>query len=133
MLIIRPRGWHLTEEHFQVDDQTNLRRVVPTSGSIFSETSRPGWRKGRLPTSICPRFESHLEARLWNESSCMRSRRLGVPNGTIRATVLIETILAAFEMDEILWELRDHSLGLNCGRWDHIFSFIKTFKIIRDS
>jgi len=84
--------------------------------------------KGTAPYFYLPKIQSHLEARLWNDVFVYAQESLGVPNGTIRATVLIETILAAFEMDEILWEMRDHSAGLNCGRWDYIFSFIKTFK-----
>src|SRR5206468_9993372 len=89
-------------------------------------------RRGTGPYFYLPKMESHLEARLWNDVFVRAQETLGIPNGAIRATVLIETILAAFEMDEILWELRDHSSGLNCGRWDYIFSFIKKFRARRD-
>ncbi|MCU1338347.1 MAG: malate synthase [Bryobacterales bacterium] len=127
VLLVRPRGWHLTEKHFQVDDQ-------PVSGSLFDfglyffHNVKARMAKGTAPYFYLPKIQSHLEARLWNDVFVHAQQSLGVPNGTIRATVLIETILGAFEMDEILWELRDHSSGLNCGRWDYIFSFIKTFK-----
>ena len=127
VLIIRPRGWHMTERHFKVDSQ-------PISGSLFDfglyffHNVKTRMSKGSAPYFYLPKIQSHLEARLWNDVFVYAQESLGVPNGTIRATVLIETILAAFEMDEILWELRDHSAGLNCGRWDYIFSFIKTFK-----
>ena len=127
MLLVRPRGWHLVEKHFQVDDQ-------PISGGLFDfglyffHNVKTRMAKGTAPYFYLPKIQSHLEARLWNDVFVYAQQALGVPNGTIRATVLIETILAAFEMDEILWELRDHSAGLNCGRWDYIFSFIKTFK-----
>jgi malate synthase len=127
VLLVRPRGWHLTEKHVQVDDQ-------PISGSLFDfglyffHNVRARMERGTAPYFYLPKIQSHLEARLWNDVFVHAQQALGVPNGTIRATVLIETILAAFEMDEILWELRDHSAGLNCGRWDYIFSFIKTFK-----
>jgi malate synthase len=110
-----------------VDDQ-------PISGSLFDfglyffHNVRARMERGTAPYFYLPKIQSHLEARLWNDVFVHAQQALGVPNGTIRATVLIETILAAFEMDEILWELRDHSAGLNCGRWDYIFSFIKTFK-----
>ncbi len=127
VLLVRPRGWHLMEKHFLVDDQ-------PISGSLFDfglyffHNVETRMAKGTAPYFYLPKIESHLEARLWNDVFVHAQQALGVPNGTIRATVLIETILAAFEMDEILFELRDHSAGLNCGRWDYIFSFIKTFK-----
>jgi malate synthase len=127
VLMVRPRGWHLTERHFQVDGQ-------PISGGLFDfglyffHNVKTRMAKGTAPYFYLPKIQSHLEARLWNDVFVHAQQACGVPNGTIRATVLIETILAAFEMDEILWELRDHSAGLNCGRWDYIFSFIKTFK-----
>jgi malate synthase len=127
VLIIRPRGWHMVERHFQVDGE-------PISGSLFDfglyffHNVKTRMAKGTAPYFYLPKLQSHLEARLWNDVFVYAQESLGVPKGTIRATVLIETILAAFEMDEILWELRDHSAGLNCGRWDYIFSFIKTFK-----
>jgi malate synthase len=94
----------------------------------FEDSNSPTWSKGTGPYFYLPKMESHLEARLWNDVFCLAQDELGIPRGSIRATVLIETILAAFEMDEILYELRDHSAGLNCGRWDYIFSFIKKFR-----
>src|SRR5579884_4221623 len=125
--MVRPRGWHLTEKHFLVDGK-------PISGSLFDfglfffHNVRALLRKGSGPYFYLPKMESHLEARLWNEVFLLAQQQLGITRGTIRATVLIETILAAFEMDEILYELREHSAGLNCGRWDYIFSFIKKFR-----
>jgi len=119
VLFVRPRGWHLVERHFEVDGE-------PISGSLFDfglYFLRNHDRNGRY--FYLPKLESHLEARLWNDVFYFAQDRLGVPRGTIRATVLIETILAAFEMDEILFELREHSAGLNAGRWDYIFSVIK--------
>jgi malate synthase len=119
MLFVRPRGWHLEERHFEVDGD-------PISGSLFDfglYFLRNHGRNGRY--LYLPKLESHLEARLWNDVFVWTQQRLGVPTGTIKATVLIETILAAFEMDEILHELREHSAGLNAGRWDYIFSVIK--------
>jgi malate synthase len=126
-LMVRPRGWHLDERHFLVDGK-------PISGSLFDfglyffHNARNLIAKGTGPYFYLPKLESHLEARLWNDVFCLAQDELGIPRGTIRATVLIETILAAFEMDEILYELREHSAGLNCGRWDYIFSFIKKFR-----
>jgi malate synthase len=119
VLFVRPRGWHLEERHFEVDGE-------PISGSLFDfglYFLRNHGRNGRY--FYLPKLESHLEARLWNDVFTWAEARLGVAHGTIKATVLIETILAAFEMDEILHELRDHSAGLNAGRWDYIFSVIK--------
>jgi malate synthase len=119
VLFVRPRGWHLEERHFEVDG-------APISGSLFDfglYFLRNHRRNGRY--LYLPKLESHLEARLWNDVFVWAQERLGAPYGTIKATVLIETILAAFEMDEILHELRDHSAGLNAGRWDYIFSIIK--------
>jgi malate synthase len=119
VLFVRPRGWHLEERHFEVDG-------APISGSLFDfglYFLRNHTRNGRY--LYLPKLESHTEARLWNDVFCWTQDRLGVPRGTIKATVLVETILAAFEMDEILHELRDHSAGLNAGRWDYIFSVIK--------
>jgi len=130
-LVVRPRGWHLVEKHFLVDGQ-------PVSASLFDfalyffHNAQELIGRGTGPYFYLPKMESHLEARLWNDVFVRAQRELGIPVGTVRATVLIETILAAFEMDEILWELRDHSSGLNCGRWDYIFSFIKKFKARRD-
>ena len=126
-LLVRPRGWHLNERHFRVDGE-------PISGSLFDfglyffHNAAELIRKGTGPYFYLPKMESHLEARLWNDVFCHAQDSLGIPRGTIRATVLIETILAAFEMNEILYELREHSAGLNCGRWDYIFSFIKKFR-----
>src|SRR5574341_628728 len=126
-LMVRPRGWHLVEKHFPVDGQ-------PISGSLFDfglfffHNAKRQIAKGAGPYFYLPKLESHLEARLWNDVFNFSQDALGIPRGTIRATVLIETILAAFEMEEILYELRDHSAGLNCGRWDYIFSFIKKFR-----
>jgi malate synthase len=118
-LLVRPRGWHLEERHFEVDG-------APISASLFDfglYFLRNHDRSGRF--FYLPKLESHLEARLWNDVFVWAQDRLGVPRGTIKATVLIETVLAAFEMDEILYELREHSAGLNAGRWDYIFSVIK--------
>jgi malate synthase len=126
-LMVRPRGWHLIEKHVLVDGE-------PLSGSLFDfglfffHNARPLIQKGTGPYFYLPKMESHREARLWNDVFNLAQDTLGIPRGTIRATVLIETILAAFEMDEILYELREHSAGLNCGRWDYIFSFIKKFR-----
>ena len=125
-LLVRPRGWHLDERHVEVDGK-------PMSGSLFDfgmfffHNARRLLDKGSGPYFYLPKIESHLEARLWNDVFNLAQDELKVPRGTIRATVLIETILAAFEMDEILFELRDHSSGLNAGRWDYIFSIIKKF------
>ena len=126
VLFIRPRGWHLEERHMLVDGE-------PMSGSIFDfglyffHNARELVARGSGPYFYLPKMESHLEARLWNDIFVAAQDRLGVPRKTIKGTVLIETILASFEMDEILYELREHSAGLNCGRWDYIFSFIKKF------
>ena len=126
-LLVRPRGWHLDEKHFLIDGK-------PISGSLFDfglfffHNAYALIKKGTGPYFYLPKLENHLEARLWNEVFCFAQDELGIPRGTIRATVLIETILAAFEMDEILYELREHSSGLNCGRWDYIFSYIKKFQ-----
>src|ERR1700730_8506627 len=125
-LFVRPRGWHLSENHVLVDGE-------PMSGALFDfalfffHNAKELVARGTGPYFYLPKLESHLEARLWNNVFLHAQARLGLPKGTIRATVLIETTLAAFEMDEILYELRDHSAGLNCGRWDYIFSFIKKF------
>ena len=126
-LMVRPRGWHLLERHVLVDGE-------PVSASLFDfglflfQNARALIAKGTGPYFYLPKLESHLEARLWNDVFVVAQDTLGLPLGTIRATVLIETIPAAFEMDEILYELRDHSAGLNCGRWDYIFSVIKKFR-----
>ena len=126
-LLVRPRGWHLNEKHVLLGDK-------PISGSLFDfglfffHNAKQLMANGSGPYFYLPKLESHVEARLWNDVFNYAQDALGVPRGTIRATVLIETILASFEMDEILYELRDHSSGLNCGRWDYIFSFIKKFR-----
>jgi malate synthase len=126
VLFVRPRGWHLPEKHVFVDGE-------PMSGALFDfalfffHNAKELVARNSAPYFYLPKIESHLEARLWNDVFLHAQARLGLPKGTIRATVLIETILAAFEMDEILYELRDHSAGLNCGRWDYIYSFIKKF------
>ena len=128
VLIVRPRGWHLDEKHLLIDGQ----RV---SGAIFDfalymfHNAKELIARGSGPYFYLPKLESHLEARLWNDVFVATQKELGIAQGTIKATVLIETILAAFEMDEILYELRDHSSGLNAGRWDYIFSCIKKFKV----
>ncbi|KAK3991144.1 putative glyoxysomal malate synthase [Cladorrhinum sp. PSN332] len=126
-LIVRPRGWHLEEKHVTVDGE-------PVSGSLFDfglyffHNAFELVKRGFGPYFYLPKMESHLEARLWNDAFNLAQDYIGMPRGTIRGTVLIETILAAFEMDEIIYELRDHSSGLNCGRWDYIFSVIKKFR-----
>ncbi len=124
VVFVRVRGWHLEEAHLRVDGE-------PMSAGIFDfamyafHNAKELLRRGSGPYFYLPKMESHLEARLWNEIFVAAERELGIPPGSVRATVLIETILATFEMDEILYELREHSAGLNCGRWDYIFSFIK--------
>src|SRR4051812_40116569 len=131
VLMPRPRGWHLIEKHMLVDGR-------PVSGGLFDfglfffHNARELRNRGSGPYFYLPKMESHLEARIWNDVFKFAQERLGIPQGTIRATVLIETIPAAFEMDEIHYELREHSAGLNCGRWDYIFSCIKKFRNKRD-
>jgi malate synthase len=126
-LIVRPRGWHLPEKHVRINGEV-------VSGALFdfalyvANNHAALAARGTGPYLYLPKLESHLEARLWNDVFLATQDALGLPRGTIKATVLIETILAAFEMDEILYELREHSAGLNCGRWDYIFSFIKKFR-----
>ncbi len=126
-LIVRPRGWHLLEKNMLVDGRP-VSAGIFDFGLYFFHNARALVARGSGPYFYLPKMESHLEARLWNDVFVRAQSLLGVPNGTIKATVLIETIMAAFEVDEILWELRDHMAGLNCGRWDYIFSFIKRFK-----
>ncbi len=129
VLLVRPRGWHLEEKHVWIDGE-------PISGGIFDfglyffHNVRELQVRGTGPYFYLPKLEGHLEARLWNDIFVMAQNELGIAQGTIKATVLIETILATFEMDEILYELREHSAGLNCGRWDYIFSVIKKFRHI---
>jgi malate synthase len=126
VLLVRPRGWHLVEKHVWVDGQ-------PVSGSLFDfglyffHNAPRLLTRGSGPYFYLPKLESHLEARLWNDVFNLAQAELGLPRGTIKVTVLIETILAAFEMEEILYELREHIAGLNAGRWDYIFSCIKKF------
>ena len=127
VLLARPRGWHLNEKHLLVDGEP-MSASLFDFGLYFFHNARNLLARDTGPYFYLPKLESHLEARLWNDVFVMAQERLGLPNGTIRATVLIENILAAFEMDEILWELRDHSAGLNCGRWDYIFSAIRKFQ-----
>jgi malate synthase len=126
VLFVRPRGWHLPEKHLWTDG-------APMSGALFDfglfffHNAAALLARNSGPYFYLPKIESHYEARLWNDVFVSAQAKLGLPRGTIRATVLIETLPAAFEMDEILWELKDHSAGLNCGRWDYIYSFIKKF------
>jgi malate synthase len=126
-LLVRPRGWHLPERHLLVDGE-------PVSASLFDfglylfHNGRRLLDRGTGPYLYLPKLESHLEARLWNDVFTHSEEELGLPHGAIKATVLIETVLAAFEMDEILWELREHAAGLNAGRWDYMFSVIKKFR-----
>ncbi len=125
-LLVRPRGWHLPEKHILLDGEPVPASLVDF-GLYFFHNAATLLETGSGPYFYIPKLESHLEARLWNDVFVMAQDELGIPQGSIRATVLIETILAAFEMHEILYELRDHSAGLNCGRWDYIFSIIKKF------
>jgi len=130
-LLVRPRGWHLSEKHVVVDGQ-------PMSGSLFDfglyffHNAKARIKEGSGVYLYLPKMESHREARLWNDAFVFAQNELGLPQGTVKATVLIETILATFEMEEILYELREHSAGLNCGRWDYIFSCIKKFRNQKD-
>jgi malate synthase len=124
VLLVRPRGWHLPEEHVQVDGEAMSASLFDFGLYVF-HNAKAIVAKGSTPGFYLPKLESHLEGRLWNDVFTHAEERLGVPAGTFKATILIETLPAAFEMDEILWEMRDHIVGLNCGRWDYIFSFIK--------
>ncbi len=130
-LQVRPRGWHLDEKHVRIDGQRVHGGIFDFALFMF-HNAKELIARGAGPFFYLPKLESHLEARLWNDVFVMTQNELGLPQGTIKATVLIETILAAFEMDEILFELREHSAGLNAGRWDYIFSCIKKFKLDRD-
>jgi len=127
VLMVRPRGWHLVEKHFLIDGEP-ISASLFDFGLFFFHNARALARHGNGPYFYLPKLENRHEARLWNDVFVAAQDHLGMPQGTIRATVLIETILAAFEMNEILWELRDHIAGLNCGRWDYIFSYIKKFR-----
>jgi len=126
-LLVRPRGWHLNEKHVLVDGE-QMSAGIFDFGLFFFHNAKVQLSRGSGPYFYLPKMESHLEARLWNDIFVKAQNDLGVPQGTIKGCVLIETILAAFEMEEILYELREHSAGLNCGRWDYIFSCIKKFR-----
>lgn len=126
VLFVRPRGWHLDEKHILIDGEPAAGSLVDF-GLYFFHNAHELIRRGTAPYFYLPKLENHWEARLWNEVFVFAQDELDIPQQTIKATVLIETILAAFEMDEILYELKEHSAGLNCGRWDYIFSFIKKF------
>jgi malate synthase len=126
-LLVRPRGWHLHEKHVLVDGEPVSAGLFDFGLYMFHSAERQ-LRAGSGPYFYLPKLESHLEARLWNDAFVLAQDELGLPRGTIRATVLVETILAAFEMEEILYELREHSAGLNAGRWDYMFSVIKKFR-----
>ncbi|HCK09403.1 MAG TPA: malate synthase A [Candidatus Latescibacteria bacterium] len=125
-LFIRPRGWHLSEKNVVIDDLPAPASLIDF-GLVVFHNAQNSIQRGTGPYFYLPKLESHKEARLWNKVFCYAQETLGIPHGSIRATVLIETILAAFEMDEILYELKDHSAGLNAGRWDYIFSVAKKF------
>src|SRR5207302_7527356 len=125
-LLVRPRGWHLPERHLLVDSQS-ISGALFDFGMFVFHCASPLLSAGSGPYLYLPKLESHLEARLWNDVFIFAEDALGISRGTIKATVLIETLPAAFEMDEILFELREHSAGLNAGRWDYIFSAIKCF------
>ena len=126
-IVVRPRGWHLPEKHLLIDGQRAAGSLVDFA-LYFTHCARRQLEKGKGPYFYLAKLESHLEARLWNDVFVLAQDALGIPQGTIRATVLIETIPAAFEMEEILYELREHSAGLNAGRWDYLFSIIKKFR-----
>jgi malate synthase len=126
-IVVRPRGWHLTEKHVLVDGE-RMSGSLFDFGLYFFHCAQAQLDRGSGPYFYLPKMESHLEARLWNDAFVVAQDHLGIPQGTIRATVLIETYPAAFEMEEILYELRDHSAGLNAGRWDYMFSVIKNFR-----
>jgi malate synthase len=130
-LLVRPRGWHLPEKHVFIDGK-QVSGGLFDFGLYFFHNVKSLLERGTGPYFYLPKLENHLEARLWNDVFVLAQEELGIPRGTIKATVLIETILATFEMDEILYELREHSAGLNCGRWDYIFSAIKKFRNIPD-
>lgn len=130
-LMVRPRGWHLDEKNVLLNNSPISASIFDFSLYFFHNAKRL-INNGTGPYFYLPKLENHLEARLWNDIFIFSQEKLDIPKGTIKATVLIETILAAFEMDEILYELKDHSAGLNCGRWDYIFSFIKKFKASSD-
>ena len=126
-VMMRPRGWHLPERHLLVDGEQTAAALTDV-GPYFHHCAQAMIERGAGPYFYLPKLESHLEARLWNDVFCFLQDRSGIPRGAVRATVLVETIPAAFQMEEILYELREHSAGLNAGRWDYIFSIIKTFR-----
>jgi len=127
VLIVRPRGWHLPDNYIWVDGAP-MSGGLADFGLMFFHNAKSQIERGVGPYFYLPKLENHLEARLWNDVFVHAQKKLGLPVGTIKATVLIETIMAVFEMDEILYELKDHIAGLNCGRWDYIFSYIKRFR-----
>ncbi len=127
VLLVRPRGWHLPESHMLVDGEP-VTGAFFDFGLFFFHNVQEQLKRGTGPYFYLPKMEHYLEVRLWNDVFNFAQDTLGVPRGTIKATILIETIMAAFQMDEFLWEIKDHSAGLNCGRWDYIFSFIKRFR-----
>mmetsp|Transcript_31252 Transcript_31252/g.47842 ORF Transcript_31252/g.47842 Transcript_31252/m.47842 type:complete len:549 (-) Transcript_31252:288-1934(-) len=131
VLFVRPRGWHLDEAHVLVNGRAASGSLFDFGLYLFHNVNQLSLR-GTGPYYYIPKLENHLEARLWNDVFVAAQKYLAIPVGTIRATALLETITAAFEMEEILYELKDHSLGLNCGRWDYLFSFIKKFKCHQD-
>jgi malate synthase len=126
-LKVRPRGWHLEEKHIELDGR-RLSASFVDFGLFFFHNAKELIKRGSGPYFYLPKMESHLEARLWNDVFCFAQNELNIPQGTVKATVLIETIMAAFQMDEILYELKEHSAGLNCGRWDYIFSYLKKLR-----
>ncbi|MBK8987021.1 MAG: malate synthase A [Chloroflexi bacterium] len=127
VLMVRPRGWHLSEKHVRLNGRA-ISASLFDFGLYFYHNAHALLERGTGPYFYLPKLESHLEARLWNDVFNLAQDELGIPRGTIRATVLIENIMVTFEMDEILWELKEHSAGLNCGRWDYIFSIIRKFR-----
>jgi malate synthase len=127
VLMVRPRGWHLPEKHILIDGEPMIGGILDF-GLYFFHNAKELLARGTGPYFYLPKLQSHLEARLWNDVFWLAQDELGIPRGTIKATVLIETLPGAFEAEEILYELREHSAGLNCGRWDYIFSFIKTMR-----
>ena len=130
-LLVRPRGWHLPEKHLRVDGKA-IAGAFADFGFFFFHNARETLDRGTGPYFYLPKMESHLEARLWNDVFVLAQEKLGIPRGSVRATVLVETLPAAFEMDEILYELRDHMSGLNAGRWDYMFSLIKKYRTRKD-